>query len=368
MDHTAGAGSPPPPVAPPSTRGRASATVAVLAALGTLLVIGALVAAAFVRVPYVVISPGSATPLDDAVLQVEGAPTYPHDGELLFLTVAVSTQDPNLYRYLFARLDGDASVERRQTVIGCAGFPETARLAREQMDQSQDVAKTVALRRVGYTVPAEPSRVLVVGVVCDGPSRGRLELGDVVVAVDGTPVTAADEVRPLIVARTPGETVEFTVERDGRRETVAVPLGRRDGQTYAGIVTQTDRRHSLPVDVRIDTARVSGPSAGLAFTLAVIDDLTPGDLTGGAAVAVTGTIAEDGAVGPVGGVAQKAVVAREAGARLLLVPAGEVAEARARAGGVRVVGVRTLDDALDVLTRRSGVPVGSMTAPTGAAS
>jgi PDZ domain-containing protein len=149
---------------------------------------------------------------------------------------------------------------------------------------------------------------------------------------------------------------------------VAVPLGRRDGQAYDGIVTQTDRRHSLPVDVRIDTARVSGPSAGLAFTLAVIDDLTPGDLTGGAAVAVTGTIAEDGAVGPVGGVAQKAVVAREAGARLLLVPAGEVAEARARAGGVRVVGVRTLDDALDVLTRRSGVPVGSMTAPTGAAS
>jgi PDZ domain-containing protein len=364
MEHTTAPAPPPPTVPPPPGASRRSlAWPAALAALGTLLVIGLLVAAAFVRVPYVVISPGSATPLDGEVLEIEGAPTYPHAGELLYLTVAVSTRDPNLYRYLFARLDPDATVDRRQAVIGCAGFPETARLAREQMDQSQDVAKTVALRRLGYAVPARPSRVLVVGVVCDGPSRGRLELGDVVVAVDGTPVTTADEVRPLIVARAPGETVEFTVERDGRRETVGVRVGARDGQAYAGIVTQTDRRHTFPVDVRIDTARVSGPSAGLAFALAVIDDLTPGDLTGGADVAVTGTIAEDGSVGRVGGVAQKAVVAREAGARLLLVPADEVAEARARAGDVRVVGVRTLDEALDALTRRTGVEVGAMAAP-----
>ena len=92
------------------------------------------------------------------MLQVDGAPTYPHDGELLYLTVAVSNRDPNLYRYLFAKLDGDAAVEKRQSVIGCAGYEESGRLSRDQMDQSQDAAKTVALRRLGYEVPdpAEP--------------------------------------------------------------------------------------------------------------------------------------------------------------------------------------------------------------------
>jgi len=328
------------------------------AGVTALLLVMALVAAAFVRVPYVIISPGDATALDDRVLQVFGAPTYEHEGELLYLTVAVSNRDPNLYRYLFARLDPDAAVERRERIIGCAGYAESQRFARDQMEQSQDAAKTVALRRLGYDVFAEPSRVQVVDVVCGGPSDGRLQLGDVILAVDGTPVATADEVRPLIVARRPGETVMFSIERDGARREVRVRLGSRDdGSAFAGIVSQTDRRHRSPIDVRIDTARVSGPSAGLAFSLAIIDDLTPGSLTGGRDVAVTGTITEDGTVGAVGGVAQKAVTARHAGARLMLVPRDEVREARARAGDMKVIGVRTLDDALRALARNGGTAI-----------
>lgn len=340
-----------------------------LAGILTLLVLGVLTAAAFIHVPYVIISPGDATPLDETVLRVEGAQTYEHDGELLYLTVAVSNRDPNLYRYLFAKLDGDAAVEKRQSIIGCAGYEESGRLGRDQMDQSQDVAKAVALRRLGYEVPALPSRVQVIQVQCDGPSDGKLQLGDVVVAVDGTPVTTAEEVRPLILAHAPGETVEFTVERDGRRTTVPVELGRRDGTAFAGIFTQTDFRHEIPVDVTIDTARVSGPSAGLAFSLAIIDDLTPGNLTGGGDVAVTGTILEDGSVGPVGGVAQKAVTARQAGARLMIVPADEVRDAKAHAGDMVVVGVRNLDEALRALADAGGASLPDSTpaiaAPSG---
>jgi len=329
-----------------------------------MVVLGALAAAAFIHVPYVIISPGDATPLDETVLQVDGATTYRHDGDLLFLTVAVSTRDPNLYRYLFAKLDDDTAVEKRQAVIGCAGYAESARLSVDEMAQSQDVAKTVALRRLGYDVPDEPSRVQVVDVLCDGPSDGRLQLGDVITSVDGTPVTSADEVRPLIVAHAPGDTLVFGVERDGARRDVRVKLGEREGASYAGIITQTDRRHRIPIDVKIDTARVSGPSAGLAFSLAIIDDLTPGDLTGPRDVAVTGTILEDGTVGPVGGVAQKAVTARRAGAELMIVPQAEVKDARARAGDMKVVGVRTIDDALAALAANGGA---SIAAPAGAA-
>jgi PDZ domain-containing protein len=124
-----------------------------------------------------------------------------------------------------------------------------------------------------------------------------------------------------------------------------------------GIVTQAFVDYRFPIDVRIDTARVGGPSAGLAFTLAIIDDLTPGSLTGGERVAVTGTISPDGKVGPVGGVEQKAITARTNGVQLMLVPKAEVRDARRGAGDVRVVGVDTIDEALAALQDAGGAAV-----------
>lgn len=320
----------------------------------TVAVLVALVAAALVRVPYVIISPGNATPLDQSVVSVKGATTYEHRGDLLYLTVTVSNRDPNLFTYVLARLDSNSDVEPRQNVIGCASYEASNRLAVEGMSDSQDTAKAIALTHLGYDVPADPSHVQIADVVCGGPSDGRLELGDVIESVDGTEVLAADQVRPLVVAHRPGDDVTFVVDRGGDRRTVVVRLGRHAGSPYAGILTRTVTRHAFPVDVTIDTARVSGPSAGLAFSLAIVDDLTPGSLTRGRSVAVTGTIEPDGRVGPVGGVAQKAVTAERAGARLMLVPRDEVRDARRHAGSMRVVGVSTFDDALLALGR-SGI-------------
>ena len=127
------------------------------------------------------------------------------------------------------------------------------------------------------------------------------------------------------------------------------------GQTY-----------KFPVDVRIDTSDIGGPSAGLAMTLSVLDELTPGNLTGGKRVAVTGEIFDDGTVGEIGGVGQKAVAARHRGAQLFIVPMGEVAEARSRAGSLPVVGVKTLADALKALRAAGGAPLPPVKAPTAA--
>ena len=330
-------------------RSRARRIVSVLLVVVGGLVAVVVVAAAFVRVPYVVISPGSATPLDRQVVTVDGAATYPHRGRFLYLTVTVSNRDPNLYRWLFASLDPNSTVVKREAVLGCASYAASDRLAVDEMDQSQDAATTVALEHLGYTVTAEPSTVQVIDVLCDGPADGALEPGDVVTSVDGTPVTRAEEIRPVLVARRPGDEVTFGIRRGDEHLDVAVRLGRHDGQAFAGIVTRTVTKHTFPVEVSIDTARVSGPSAGLAFSLAITDELSAGSLTGGRRVAVTGTIADDGTVGPVGGVAQKAVAARRAGARLMLVPPDEVAEARRHAGRMRVVGVATFADAIAAL-------------------
>jgi PDZ domain-containing protein len=187
-----------------------------------------------------------------------------------------------------------------------------------------------------------------------------------------------------------GTDVTFTVERSGARVDITVTTGRASksrttcipvkptdrtpatgqrsggeaGKAAAqqeipcvGIVTQSFMDYTFPVQIAIDTQRVGGPSAGLAFTLAIIDQLTPGSLTGGRRVAVTGTIDPTGKVGAVGGVEQKAITAKTNDVQLMIVPKSEVKDARKGAGNVRVVGVDTVDGALRALESVGGAPV-----------
>lgn len=328
-------------------------------AYGALLGLGAcaLVASTVVRVPYVLTSPGDATPIDRGIVSVSDAPTYPHEGRLLFLTVRQSDREPTVLRWLFAHLESNTEIDDKQDVIGCAGFGESNRLNDLLMRSSQDAAKAVALRRLDYPVVETATRVAIVAVDCEGPSAGVLRLGDVVTSIDGTEVENPDELVGLVRSHRPGETAQVALRRGQQELQVRVKLGNRDGNAVLGVVIEAFSEFDLPIDIDIDTARVGGPSAGLAFALAIVDELTPGDLAGGTRVGVTGTIASDGTIGPVGAVAQKAVAAREAGVRIFLVPAGEAREARAHAGGLRVVGVRTFREALRALERWGGDPV-----------
>jgi PDZ domain-containing protein len=371
-----GAATGAPPTPPPPTPGSDSTPgkgpgrhwLKVSALVLALAFAAVVIAGNFIHMPYVIISPGEATALDSRVITIDGTPTYRHAGDLLFLTVRVTNSDPSLWRYLFAKADDDVNVQKKSNVIGgCATYDENARLNDLLMTQSQDVAKTVALRRLGYTVVDGASRAVIADVNCGGPSQGRLMLGDVITAIDGNPVGAADTVKPLVLAHKVGDEVRVTLDRAGTTKEVTVRLGRnpayaalggvRGTTAFMGIATQTVTDEQFPVDVRIDTRRVSGPSAGLAFTLAIIDDLTPGNLTGGKRVAVTGSILPDGGVAPVGGVEQKTITARRQGATLMLVPAGEAKAAREHADGMRIVVVKTVADALAALHRAGGAAV-----------
>src|SRR5688572_8183716 len=165
-------------------------------------------------------------------------------------------------------------------------------------------------------------------------AAGRLEEGDTIVAVDGESTFLVQDAVNAIKAHRPGDQVRLeVVDADGEPRVEQITLAERDGGAVLGVTMRTkDRRFDLPLDVTIDSGTVGGPSAGLAFTLGVIDRLSSGELTGGTNVAVTGTIDIDGNVGDVGGVVQKTAAVRAKGVRWFLVPPGEYEQARRHAG------------------------------------
>jgi PDZ domain-containing protein len=214
------------------------------------------------------------------------------------------------------------------------------------MQSSQDYAVAVALRELGYDVGVVP---VVSAVVTGLPADGALSVGDRILAVDGEPTKTSQDVGKAVRRAGLGEPVEITVRRAGREESYPLTPVEVAGEPRIGIEVGED--YSFPFDVSINISEdIGGPSAGLMFSLAVYDTLTPGSLTGGEIVAGTGEIAPDGRVGPIGGIEQKIVGASDAGAELFLVPADNCPDALgAENDDVTLVRVATFADAKEAI-------------------
>lgn len=219
-----------------------------------------------------------------------------------------------------------------------------------EMSRSQEVAAAVALRELGYEVTAQPVGVRVEAIDPEAPAASKLEPGDLVVGVNGTPVKTPGDLRRLIREQQPGDTVKLSVRRaDERREVEVRTIASDDGDPVIGVFVEQAAEIDLPLDVEIDSGGVGGPSAGLAFALDVMEELGR-DVDHGNRVAVTGSIELDGTVGEIGGVKQKAIAVSKSGVEVFVVPAGENAqEARRYADGVRVIPVRSFQQALRAL-------------------
>ncbi len=319
-------------------------------------------AAGVLRAPYVVFAPGSAFDTE-AAISTPGTESYPSEGEVLFLTVSLrgASRRVGYVEAGWGWIRGDQDVAPREAIIGDQTGAENREQSLQLMTSSQEVAAKVALEHLGYEVPSEGTGVVVLSALEEAPVAALVSRGDVIVGLDGEQVDLDSQLRAALEGAVPGQEVTLSVERAGQgapeevtTELIADPGGEDRAVLGVGVATR-DLTYDLPFPVRIDTEDVGGPSAGLALTLGILDHLTPGPLTGGANVATTGTIEADGTVGQVGGVAQKTIAAKRAGATLLLVPEAEVADAQRTApDGLQVVGVGPLDDALDALASIGG--------------
>jgi Lon-like protease len=309
-------------------------------------------------VPLVALGPGPTyDTLGDVngapVVTVDGLPTFPTSGHLNMTTVAVADQ-LTFVDVLHAWAAGNRQVVPRTQI-----FPpgKTDAQVRDENTQQFATSETNA-ELAAMTQLAIPTRVVVGALVPDSPAAGALQVGDELVAVSGRAVASPAAVADALAGTAPGQNVTVTYRRSGQERSADVALGASAdrAQGLLGVRPAVEPRTG---DIRISLGDIGGPSAGLMFALAVVDKLSPGELTGGRFVAGTGAIDAAGAVSPIGGIPFKMQAAHDAGASVFLVPDANCAEAAATAPtGLQLVRVTGLSDAVRQLeSLDAGAPV-----------
>lgn len=336
---------PDPPEPPPVVTPRAL-TLAISMVATTLL----LAAAAVIPVPYAVSTPGpTLDTLGDLegqpLISVDGAETYPSDGELRLTTVAVAGGQRvpvSLLTMVRGWLDGARAVRPVEEVIP----PDRTREEIDEANQaamisSQEHATVAALEELGYAVPT----TMTIGETLEGTGADGVVLpGDVITHLDGRALVSFADLSAAMDELSPGDVARLTVLRDDAEVDVDVTtVDGGGGRALLGVLV--DPQFDLPVQVEIEIENIGGPSAGLMFALGIVQVLTEVDETGGALIAGSGTIDLTGEVGPIGGIAQKMVGARRDGVEWFLAPEANCPEVARVPTGLNVVAVSTLAEA-----------------------
>jgi PDZ domain-containing protein len=320
------------------------------------LALGLGIGAAALPVPYVVESPGPTFNTlgmdgDKPVIRVTGHETYPAQGNLDLTTVYVDG-GPNgpvtIFEAFRAWLDSSLAVYPEELV-----FPKgTSREESQQesalaMATSQENAIASALKEL--EIPFEQK--LRINELSEGSaSAGKLQAGDVLVSINGKPISALSVVQNELAAGK-GAPVNVVVDRGGVPSTATITPGLSSSGKYVlGVLLRYEFKFPFQVEISLD--KVGGPSAGMMFALGIVDSVTPGNLTGGRHIAGTGTITPEGAVGPIGGIGQKMLAARDSGATMFLAPAANCEDVVGHVpDGLQVVKVETLADATDAVKK-----------------
>ncbi|TVZ07101.1 PDZ domain-containing protein [Trebonia kvetii] len=325
-----------------------------LAIAGLATVIG-IVITVLVPVPYVIL--GAGPTLNTLGKDSKGAPlitisghqTYPAAGHLNMVTVSYEGgpgSNLNIFQALRSWLDpSQAVVPESELFPPGQTAQQTQAQDTAQMASSQQLATAAAFTQLHIKYETQ---VVVLSTVAGYPASKALKPGDVIQEVDGKPVTGQTSLSSLITSRPAGSTLQLTVLRGGKTLTVPVQSKSSGGTPVIGV--QVQEHYKFPFTVQISVGDIGGPSAGMMFALGIIDKLTPDNLTGGKFIAGTGEITAAGQVQPIGGIQQKMVGARDAGATVFLAPAANCADTKgAVPAGLRVVKVATLSQAVSDL-------------------
>lgn len=310
-----------------------------------------LAAAALYHPPFLVLEPGSTLDVSRDIT-ITGVTTDAVQGEYLLTSVRLAR--PSALGSLVAWVRGREIVTLSQVFPQDTDPDEYFRQQRAVFRQSRMFAAAAAAEEAGLDVAVRGTGVVIENVLPGSPAAKVLRPEDVIVRMNGNEVQIASDVQDAVKARPPGARFELVVERGRPTRPVEVvirsaPLpGLGEAVTGIGVlITTRDFDVDLPFHIRFRERRIGGPSAGLAYALAITDMLEADDFARETTVGATGTIDVEGRVGPVGGLQAKAQALEDADADLFLVPEQEVGDLVE--GGVDTRGVTDLRHAIDLL-------------------
>jgi len=322
----------------------------------------------FIPTPYTIQSPGPTfNTLEEVeidgeprqMVEIEDAPTYPTDGRLDMTTISVSgppTSSSLLLGVLYHAAQPYPAITPAELLYppDTTGAEVRSQNA-EAMADSQSWAVAAALEHLDVDYQ---QRLFALDFTPGSPAAEVLEPEDEILSVNGTDITGHAQLVNTI-QEAEGDPVELRVRRDGDEQTYTIPVTQGEDGSYQ-IGVYLDSEFEFPVEVDIHLEDVGGPSAGLIFTLALIDRMTEDSVTDGRHIAGTGTIDPDGTVGPIGGIQQKVIAAASEGATVFLAPERNCQEITHVPDNMTVYSVDTLDTALEILD----APAGKQNYPT----
>jgi PDZ domain-containing protein len=291
-------------------------------------------------------------------ITIEAAQEYESEGNLYQLTVRRDIANYALYTWAY--FSDSVDLYPKEVILPKGVTPsELSQISLQNMQTSENVAIAVALNSLGYNVQSEGDGVLVVGILDDSPVKGKLLKNDLIISVSGEKeiiysVNSSTQFISLLRTFSIGETVIIGILRNDKKiqiETELIEHIEYKNEPMVGFLASTpNQRFTFPINVDIDTGRVGGPSAGLMMALNVYNKLSETDITNSTVIAGTGTIEIDGSVGPVGGVKQKVIAAKRAGATLILVPTANYEDAKSyKDDETSIVAVESFKNALQVI-------------------
>jgi len=321
-----------------------------------------LLATLFIPTPYTIQSPGPTFDTLEQVdiegetldmIEIDGAQTYPTEGQLELTTISVSgppTSTSTLLEVLYHAAQPYPAITPAELLYPPDTTGDEVRSQNaEAMADSQSWAVAAALEHLGIDYQ---QRLFALDFAEDSPAAQFLEPNDEILSLNGTQITGHGQLVNTIQEAN-GRPVDLRVRRNGDDQTFTIPVTQAEDGTYQ-IGVYLDSEFVFPIDVEIHLQDVGGPSAGLIFTLALIDRMTEDSVTDGRHIAGTGTIDPDGTVGPIGGVQQKVMAAASAGATIFLAPEMNCSEITHVPDGMTVYSVDTLDTALEILDAPAG--------------
>lgn len=324
-----------------------------------IMIIGA--ALSFVKLPYYITEPGEATELNP-LIKVDGG--YSEKGSFSLMTVKVGPANPITYLWAKVRPYHEILPEDNFKQKG-ESDEEYMKRQLQMMRDSQENAMIAAYKRAGKTVSYTSNGVYAMAVVDGMPAKGKINVGDKIKKVDGKTFQSAERFVRYIETKKAGDTVKVVIERDNKDATYDMKLKTfKDDPNRAGLGVSliTDRKVKVKPAVKMDIENIGGPSAGLMMSMEIYNQLTKQDETKGHHIAGTGTIDDEGKVGPIGGISQKIVAADRAGADIFFAPneggrkgsnyEEAVKTAKDINSDMKIVPVDTMDDAIEYLNKK----------------